>query len=90
MAAIFIAQPLSGIYYPVSVLPDWMQVIAAALPSSHVFEGMRAVLLDDTFRWDLLANAMLLNAVYLAVSGLVFMKVFRIARERGLLMGDSE
>lgn len=73
-AAIFIAQPLSGIYYPVSVLPDWMQVIAAALPSSHVFEGMRAVLLDDTFRWDLLANAMLLNAVYLAVSGLVFMK----------------
>lgn len=89
-AAIFIAQPLSGIYYPVSVLPGWMQVIAAALPSSHVFEGMRAVLLDGVFRWDLLANAIMLNLVYLGVAALVFMTVFRIARQRGLLMGDSE
>lgn len=89
-AAIFIAQPLSGIYYPVSVLPDWMQAIAAALPSSHVFEGMRAVLLDGIFRWDLFANAVMLNAIYLAIAGLVFMKVFRIARERGLLLSDSE
>ena len=43
--AIFAIAPVSGIYYPVSVLPDWLQYVAWLLPSSHVFEGMRAVML---------------------------------------------
>src|SRR5437867_2312892 len=48
-AAIFIVAPISGVYYPVGVLPGWMQVIAWATPSAHVFEGMRGVLLHGAF-----------------------------------------
>ena len=29
------------VFYPVSVLPGWMQVASKALPPSYVFEGMR-------------------------------------------------
>jgi ABC-2 type transport system permease protein len=65
----FLIAPVSAIYYPVSVLPDWLQAVAWALPTAHVFEGMRAVLFDGVFRLDLLAGAMLLNLFLLHQTG---------------------
>ncbi len=88
--AIFAVAPFSAIYYPLSVMPDWLQWIAGILPSTHVFEGMRAVLVDETFRTDLLVNAVALNAAYLTVSVLVFLRFFRSARERGLILQIGE
>ncbi len=88
--AIFAVAPISGIYYPVSVLPGWLQVIAAALPSSHVFEGMRSVLFDGQFRVQLLINALALNAIYISVAVSVFLWVFRIARRKDLLLHIGE
>lgn len=87
---IFALAPVSGIYYPVASLPAWLQPLSLALPSSHVFEGMRAVMFDGTFRFDHLAWAMGLNAVYIAVGTGVFLYTFRVARERGLLMKLGE
>src|SRR3970040_1251656 len=52
--ALFALQPVSGVYYPIDTLPVWLQYVAAILPSSHVFEGMRAVVVDHTFRADFL------------------------------------
>ncbi len=49
-AAIFLVAPVSGVYYPIAVLPAWLQAVAWALPSAHVFEGMRSVLLEGAFR----------------------------------------
>ena len=88
--AIFAIAPVSGIYYPVSVLPDWLQSVAWLLPSSHVFEGMRAVMFEQTVRLDLLWQAVLLNGVFLLVGTGVFLRAFRSARERGLLMRVGE
>jgi ABC-2 type transport system permease protein len=88
--AIFAVAPVSGIYYPVSVLPGWLQPVAWALPSSHVFEGMRAVLFHHVFRYDLLLSAALLNLGYLIVAVLVFLFVFRSARQKGLLLHIGE
>ena len=39
---------VSGVYYPVSVLPGWMQVIANVSPATYVLRGVRAGLLDGT------------------------------------------
>ncbi len=88
--AIFAVAPFSAIYYPLSVMPEWLQWIAGILPSTHVFEGMRAVLVDNDFRTDLLFNAAALNAAYLSVSVLVFLRFFRSARERGLILQIGE
>ena len=87
---IFAIAPLTGIYYPLSVLPDWLQYVARSIPSSHVFEGMRAIMIDHVFRWDLLVNALLLNAVYIAVGIGLFLTAFRAARHRGLLLQIGE
>ena len=89
-AAIFAAAPVSGVYYPIEVLPQWLQVIAWALPSSYVFEGMRAVLIDQIFRADLLFRAVLLNAVYILAGAAVFLAAHRVARRRGLLLQIGE
>ena len=82
----FIVQPLCAVFYPVDVLPDWLQPLAWCIPASHVFEGMRAILAGtcDSI-WYYIVPAFLLNIVFLAGSGLLFKIMFEQARERGLL-----
>lgn len=88
--AIFALAPISAVYYPVSALPEWLQWLSWALPSAHVFEGMRAVLVDHIFRADLLAAAALLNLLYIAVGTVIYLRFFDLARRRGLLLQVGE
>src|SRR5918993_6033128 len=39
---------VSGVYYPISVLPDWMEPLATISPATYVLSGMRAALLEGT------------------------------------------
>jgi ABC-2 type transport system permease protein len=89
-SVLFGLTPFSAVFYPVAVLPKVMQPFALALPSAHVFEGMRAVLLNGEIRWDHLIAAFALNAVWLAGAALLFTRQFRQARLRGALMSIGE
>ena len=88
--AIFALAPFTGIYYPISTLPTPLQVFAQLLPSSYVFEGMRAVLVEHVVRYDLLRNAVALNVVYLVLGTIIFLFAFRASRTRGLLINVGE
>lgn len=88
--SIFALQPISGVYYPIDTLPAWLQYVAFMLPSSHVFEGMRAVLIEQTFRADLLFNALVLNVFYLGGGIVAFLLFFRAARMGGQLLQVGE
>ena len=61
----FLIAPFSCIYYPLSTLPGWMQEIAAFIPTTYVFEGMRALLIEGVWRQDLLLKALSFNLIYL-------------------------
>ncbi|MBC7811949.1 MAG: ABC transporter permease [Burkholderiales bacterium] len=37
---------VSGVYYPISVLPQWMQTLAQISPVTYVLDGMRAAVMD--------------------------------------------
>ena len=87
---IFAVAPLSGIYYPVSTLPGWLQPLSWSLPSSYVFEGMRGVLIDGRFDGGLFAAAVGLNLVYIVAAAALFLHTVRIARREGLLMQQGE
>lgn len=89
-SVLFGLTPFSAVFYPVSVLPVWVQPIALALPSAHVFEGMRAAMLTGTIRWDHLAAAFALNAVWMVAAALLFAGQFRAARARGALLSIGE
>ena len=87
---VFVVAPISGIYYPIATLPDWLQPVALALPSSHVFEGMRTVLADGVFEFDHFFAAVGLNVVYFVAGFAAFLYSFHVARVRGLLLQVGE
>lgn len=81
----FMIQPFAAVFYPVEVLPPVLQMFALVLPCSHIFEGMRSVLAGRPLPAAELAWASGLNVIWLAAAGVVFARVLRIARARGLL-----
>jgi ABC-2 type transport system permease protein len=82
--------PLACIYYPVSVLPQWLQYVAWALPPTYVFEGMRALLIEHVFRTDLMMSALAINAVLFVASFAIFLALLRSARRHGSLIQSGE
>jgi ABC-2 type transport system permease protein len=82
--------PLACIYYPVTVLPHWLQYVAWSLPPTYVFEGMRSLLIDHVFRADLMVDALLINIVLLIASFATFLALLRSARRLGSLIGGGE
>jgi ABC-2 type transport system permease protein len=86
----FIFLPLTCVYYPVSVLPPWLQVIAWTLPPTYVFEGMRALLLTHVFRADLMLAAFGINIVLITLAIFAFLKYLQAARRHGSLLQGSE
>lgn len=86
----FAMLPLASVYYPVSVLPDWLQPVAWMLPPTYVFEGMRALLLHQTFRADLMLEALALNVLYFALAAAAFIALLNDARRQGSLLQAGE
>jgi ABC-2 type transport system permease protein len=86
----FLLMPLTCVYYPVAVLPHWLQLVAWSLPPTYVFEGMRALLIDHVFRGDLMIRAFLMNVVVFAAGVCGFMLLLRSARRHGSLIQTGE
>jgi len=82
--------PLACVYYPVAVLPGWLQGFAWILPPTYVFEGMRALLIDHVFRSDLMLWSLAINAVLFAASFAIFLALLRSAKRIGSLLGGGE
>ncbi len=82
----FALQPLSGAFYPISILPDFMQKIAYILPLSHDFEGMRYLMKTHQFDFNSFLIASILNLIYFIFSILFFSFIFRIVRKSGRLV----
>lgn len=89
-AVVFIMAPLCCVYYPVEALPAALQPVALALAPTHVFEGMRAILVDGRFDLGALLAAFSLNAAYLAFGFWYFLRTCAVARERGLALRQGE
>ena len=80
-----LVSPFAGVFYPISVLPGWMQVISRILPPSYVFDSMRAVVAGKPAAWDRLAIGGGLSLMYLVLACLYFASVYRYAIRTGLI-----
>jgi ABC-2 type transport system permease protein len=89
-SVLFGITPFAAVFYPVSVLPGWLQPVALSLPAAHVFEGMRTALLEGRIAWDHLAWAFLLDLAWIVAMGWVFMAQLRAARVKGALLNIGE
>ena len=88
----FIAQGLllvvSGVYYPVEVMPEWMQAIATVSPATYALHGIRASVLDGAgvgAVWGDLWPLLALGAVAIPAGLLVFRAGERYAKRHGKL-----
>jgi ABC-2 type transport system permease protein len=86
----FLLMPLACVYYPVAVLPGWLQWVALALPPTYVFEGMRSLLIEHIFRADLMWRALALNALWFGAGVFGFMRLLEASRRHGSLLQSGE
>ena len=87
---VFLLMPLSCVFYPVATLPTWLQAVALALPATHVFEGLRALVMTQTFNSDDMLRALALNAIYVAAGYGLFRHLLDSARRNGTLVQIGE
>lgn len=83
---IFIIYPFSAVFYPVATLPGWARIIAAILPTSYVFEGMRSIFFHQSVPSENMIIAFFLNLVYLILSITFLKAMFTEARKNGRLV----
>ena len=81
----FLIQPVSAVFYPLSVLPVWVQLLSKLLTSTYVFEGMRSVIATGAMPWRFTVTAFALNVAYFILGSLFFQKMFEKSRETGRL-----
>ena len=81
---------VSGVYYPISVLPGWMQPLAKISPATYVLEGLRAGLMSGkpfwspevwSFTWPLIITGL----VSVPLGVLIFQRAERYAKRTGRL-----
>lgn len=82
----FLIQPFSAVFYPVSVLPPFFQMIARLIPISYVFEGMRQVIKSGQFNFYLFWISLILNIIYMILSILFFGYILKKVLKSGRLV----
>jgi ABC-2 type transport system permease protein len=84
---IFLVQPFSAVFYPLSVLPKFLQPISLAIPSTYLFEGMRSVIIGgEGLILPKLLTAFFLNLFYLFLVYIFFLKMFARVKRKAMLM----
>ncbi len=89
-AIIFILLPFSCVYYPLDSLPWLMQKISILLPPVHIFESMRAILIDNKIIYNSIFKILILNLTYLLFSVFFFKSMIKKCRLNGLLINQGE
>lgn len=76
--------PLSAVFYPVDVLPQWAQLLSWIFPTTYIFEGMRSILQIGMFPSHYFWMSLGLNIIYLSLSIILFKTMFEKSRIKGL------
>ena len=89
-ASLFFLAPLGCIYYPVEILPTWLQIIANFLPLVHIFEEMRNILIYDLLNYSQIFKAIIISLLYFVFGVIIFYLSYSGAKKRGTLINMGE
>ena len=89
-SSLFILAPFGCVYYPLSILPDWLQILAKGLPLVYIFEEARSILVNNVVNYSNIISALMLNLLYFISAISVFYLAFAGAREKGTLVNMGE
>ena len=89
-SSLFLLAPLGCVYYPLSILPEWLQILAKGLPLVYIFEEARSILVNNVVDYKNIMTALALNLLYFISSIVVFYLAFYGARKKGTLVNMGE
>tara|TARA_B110000881_G_C18279210_1_gene366618 strand:- start:73 stop:630 length:558 start_codon:yes stop_codon:yes gene_type:complete len=89
-ASLFFLAPLGCIYYPIEILPPWLQTIAKLLPLVHIFEEVRNILMNDLVNYLAIFKSIVISLLYFIFGVIVFYAAYYGAKNRGSLMNVGE
>ncbi len=89
-ASLFFLAPLGCIYYPIEILPEWLQIIAKLLPLVHLFEEMRSILIDNVVSYFAILKACAISFLYFMFGIIIFYVSYKGAQNRGTLINMGE
>jgi ABC-2 type transport system permease protein len=79
---------VSGVYYSVEILPDWMQLLARFSPATYILDGVRRGLIDGTPVTSLVGDLwplLVMAVVFIPLGVRVFGLAERYAKRTGKL-----
>jgi ABC-2 type transport system permease protein len=89
-ASLFFLAPLGCIYYPLDILPEWLQPIAQMLPLVHIFEEMRNILINEVINYFQILKAIIISLIYFLLAIIIFYVSYSGAKKRGTLINMGE
>lgn len=83
-ATVSFFQPLSAAFYPLEIMPLWLQHIAVLFPATHTFEAARFALLNNgEIAWRLFGISFAENIFYCILCTLLFVYLYNKSRDTG-------
>ncbi len=89
-ASLFFLAPLGCIYYPIEILPDFLQGLAKLLPLVHIFEELRNILINNTVNFNTIVISITISIIYFIFGVVVFYLAYFGAKKRGTLINIGE
>tara|TARA_B100000315_G_C14102434_1_gene374362 strand:- start:59 stop:535 length:477 start_codon:yes stop_codon:yes gene_type:complete len=83
-SSVWIIQPFSCVFYPLSALPQWAQPIAKVLPTTYIFEALRAIIFGNPVDYSTFYYAIGLTLVFLVLMSFLINYTFKHAKASGL------
>jgi ABC-2 type transport system permease protein len=80
---------LAGVFYPVAVLPDWLEPVSSVLPLTYALDAMRLAMLQGQSIYELRSDILVLlvfTVVLTPISFLVFRRALKRAKQEGSLI----
>jgi len=89
-ASLFFLAPLGCIYYPIEILPNWLQIIAKILPLAHIFEEMRNILINQSVNYIAIFKGLTISFVYFFFGVAIFYLAYYGAKIKVTLINIGE
>jgi len=89
-ASLFFLAPLGCIYYPIEILPNFLQIIAKILPLVHIFEEMRNILINQAVNNVAILKGLFISLIYFSIGVAIFYAAYFGAKIKGTLINIGE
>ena len=80
-----LVSPFAGVFYPITILPPWMQYISRALPPAYVFENVRAIVAGQPVSGSALIAGVALAVFDVLFACWLFVRVYKHSVRTGLI-----